>query len=108
MSAQLASRNSRVIEGREYRYFYNPLWSCLGDRSPGPPGTYYYHSAQPVTYFWNMYDQVLLRPDLLGCLGVDGVSILAAAGQTSLLTADGLPNHGLASDHLPILFRLDL
>ena len=28
-------------------------------------GTFYYENAEPVCYFWNMYDQVLLRPELL-------------------------------------------
>lgn len=32
------------IAAEERAFFYNPMWGCLGDRDPGPPGTYYYDS----------------------------------------------------------------
>jgi hypothetical protein len=82
------------------------MWGYLGDRTPGPPGTYYYSASSPLTYFWNTFDQMLLRPDLMNTL--TELQILDTDGQTSLLTKAGKPRKSEASDHLPILFRLDI
>ncbi len=62
MSRSIAGRKSRTVLGEVRHFFYNPMWSLLGDYSPGPPGTYFYPSSSPLTLFWNTYDQVLLRP----------------------------------------------
>lgn len=102
----VARRDTREIRGRELPLFYNPMWGGLGDRTPGhPPGTYYRSSSQTVNYFWNTYDQVLLRPKLMDQL--TEVRVLETDGTTSLLTANGLPDKVNGSDHLPLLFRLE-
>jgi hypothetical protein len=106
MTRGLAGRGEREIGGKTYRFFYNPMWGHFGDRTPGPPGTYYLRSSKPGHYFWNMYDQLLLRPALTGLL--DDLQILDTDGHTSLLTKNGLPKESDGSDHLPILFRLRL
>jgi len=106
MATTIARKRDRVVRGAEFRYFYNPMWGCFGDRTPGPPGSYYLSSSKPLNYFWAMYDQVLLRPDLMDTL-VE-LRVLDNDGTTSLLTRDGLPRTSNGSDHLPILFRLDL
>lgn len=36
------------------------------------------------------------------------LQILDSDGQTSLLTANGLPDAASGSDHLPLLFQIDL
>jgi len=51
---------------------------------------------------------VLIRPELLSMFRNEELRILSVAGERTLLTAKGLPNTSVASDHLPILFRLDL
>ncbi|AGP34359.1 hypothetical protein BE04_41665 [Sorangium cellulosum] len=84
------------------------MWSRFGDGSPGPPGTYYRDGGEHITFFWNMYDQVLIRPDLLDAFRPEELEILHADGASSLLTQGGLPDRGRASDHLPVLFRLSL
>ena len=56
--------------------------------------------------YWNMFDQVLLRPGLMDSL--TELRILDGDGQASLLSERGRPRSATASDHLPILFRLDL
>ena len=61
----VARREVREVRGREYPIFYNPMWGCFGDRTPGPPGTYYRSSSATVNYFWHMFDQVLLRPAVM-------------------------------------------
>ena len=108
MCRHVAKEKQRVVQGRAYPYFYNPMWSLLGDASPGVPGTYFYRSAEHTVYFWNMFDQVLIRPDLLSAFSNEDLEILLSDGVTSLLSENGLPNAGAFSDHLPVLFRLRL
>jgi exonuclease III len=109
MSRNIAEARARTVQGRQYPFFYNPMWGFLGDVSPDhPPGTYYRRSAEHTEYFWYMLDQILLRPDLLDCFRNDDLRILVSNGGVSFLTEQGLPNKSIASDHLPILFRLAL
>lgn len=107
MSREVASRGSRIVQSREYDFFYNPMWAHFGDRQGEAPGTYYYDKAEHVTYFWNMFDQVLVRPALLGGLGSESVRILTSVGGVSLLGPGGKPNRLVGSDHLPVLAELE-
>lgn len=107
MSREVASRGSRTVQAREYDFFYNPMWTHFGDRLGGAPGTYYYDKAEHVTYFWNMFDQVLVRPALLEGLAEESVRILTSVRGLSLLGPGGRPDKGVASDHLPVLVDLD-
>jgi len=107
MSRELIARmhGERAIRETEYRFFYNPMWGVLGDRSPGPPGTYYRSSSESVNYFWNTYDQVLLRAELMDRL--HALTVPDSDGVNSLLTRNGLPDSVAGSDHLPLVFALD-
>jgi hypothetical protein len=105
MTRALAARERRTVRGHDYRMLYNPMWGLFGDRpSAGPPGTYYRSSTGTVNYFWNMYDQVLLRPAVAGAQAE--LRILDTDGTDTLLTPRGLPDQAAGSDHLPLLFRL--
>jgi hypothetical protein len=108
MTRDLAGRGFRTVQSKQYPFFYNPMWNHFGDQHDGPPGTYYYERSEQVCYFWNIFDQVLLRPDLMNRCSVDGVKVLTGAGNLSLLSAEGRPNTQFSSDHLPLLFELDL
>ena len=108
MDGKIASNGARVVQGRSYPYFYNPMWSRLGDLAEGPPGTHYHHGSERVEYFWNMYDQVLIRPSLLPVFPNAELRILSTDGQASFLSNKGVPNSNTGSDHLPILFTLNL
>lgn len=108
ITRDLAKRDSRTVQKRDYSFFYNPMWGLFGDSTPGPPGTYYYPSSEHTAYFWNIFDQVLVRPALLDKFDTEELSILDRHGANSLLTDHGLPNKNYASDHLPIRFKLDL
>jgi hypothetical protein len=108
MTRDLAERRFRTVQSKQYPFFYNPMWNHFGDRHDGPPGTHYYERSEHVCYFWNVFDQVLLRPDLMNRCSTEGVRVLTRAGNMSLLSAEGRPNTRLASDHLPLLFELDL
>ncbi len=108
MTRELALQGSRTIDGEAYRFFYNPMWGRFGDTTPGPPGTYYYRGSEHVTHFWHLFDQVLLRPELLSFFRPEDLEILDRVGTTSLLTQAGLPDRSIGSDHLPLLFRFRL
>ena len=108
MSQRIAQKGNRIVQGKAYSFFYNPMWNFLGDFSPFPAGTHFYQSSEHVAYFWNMYDQVLVRPELLDKFAIEDLKILDSIGEKSLLTNAGLPNKKLASDHLPVFFRLKL
>ena len=108
MSRSIAKKGMRVVQEREYPFFYNPMWGLLGDGTPGPSGTYYYGSAEHIAFFWNTFDQVLIRPDLLPSFDNKGLEIPESDGEVSLLSNKGLPDAKVASDHLPVVFKLAL
>ncbi|MCZ7648471.1 MAG: endonuclease/exonuclease/phosphatase family protein [Planctomycetota bacterium] len=64
-SRKIAARIDRTVQNRTYPFFYNPMWSRLGDDSKGPPGTFYYDGGDATNVYWYMLDQVLLRPEAL-------------------------------------------
>jgi hypothetical protein len=106
MDRRIASTVSRVVQGEACPFFYNPMWGMLGDVGSSPPGTYFYNSGTEVNYFWNMFDQVLVRPTLLDSLSTDSVGIVTEIQGETLLTDSGRPNRNDSSDHLPIVCRL--
>jgi hypothetical protein len=55
-----------------------------------------------------MFDQVLLRPDLLPAFKNQELKVLVTDGTTSFLRDNGLPDRDAVSDHLPLLFRLHI
>jgi hypothetical protein len=84
------------------------MWRFFGENAGGPSGTYYYERAEHVVYFWNIFDQILVRPTLIDCFEDDDLQIIDAVGQVKLTRADGRPNSNVGSDHLPILFEMDI
>ena len=107
MSRQVASRGTRTVQGREYPFFYNPMWSHFGDAGSHTAGSYYYDAGEHVNHYWNMFDQVLLRPELAAHFDSARLSILKAVGPLSLVRPDGRPDQQVGSDHLPLLFEVE-
>jgi endonuclease/exonuclease/phosphatase family metal-dependent hydrolase len=106
MTRDLTTAVAGLKERAQHRCFYNPMWARFGDGTVGPPGTYYWDNAdEPTNHFWQMYDQVLVRPAMMQ--RVSRVEILDHDGVESLLTANGRPRSGTVSDHLPIYCELD-
>ncbi len=103
----MAKRDVRTVQGDEYRFFYNPMWSHLGDARSDTAGSYFYNSAEQVNYFWNMFDQVLQRPELARRFDPGRLRIVTSVGTLSLARPDGRPDRKIGSDHLPIVFELD-
>jgi hypothetical protein len=108
MTRQIAVKLSRIVQDREYPFFYNPMWGRLCDETEGPAGTYYDQRSEHVNFFWNTFDQVLLRPGLLPFFRNEDLKILTGDGVSMLISDSGLPNTSVGSDHLPILFKLHL
>jgi hypothetical protein len=98
---------SRVVQDKEYPFFYNPMWGLFGDRSPGPAGSLYRRMSQHVSYDWNLFDQLLIRPEAIRLVEED-VELLTRIGETDLATSRGRPNRHVGSDHFPLFFRLTL
>ncbi|PYP87667.1 MAG: hypothetical protein DMG65_16485 [Candidatus Angelobacter sp. Gp1-AA117] len=108
MTKETAMRPPRTIQGEKYSYFYNPMWSHFGDGHNGAPaGTYYYEKSEHLIYFWNIFDQVLLRPELAVRFKPEDLKIVSRIGKTSLLLPNGRPDSKVGSDHLPILLELE-
>lgn len=105
MCRQIAKKKERKIQGRNYPYFYNPSWNFFGDFQQ-PAGTYYYSSSEHVNYKWNVFDQVLIRPELIDYFELESFQIVRHDGKNSLLSKEGIPDSKI-SDHLPVLFTLN-
>lgn len=107
MSKDIALKEKRVVDGKEYSYFYNPMWSFYGDHGKGKVnGTFYKTMAKPINYFWNILDQVLVRPSFLNHFDEDKLTILTEFGQSlSLLNKSNTINKSI-SDHLPLLMEI--
>jgi len=105
LSRRVAQRGTRVVQGNEYTFFYNPMWAHFGDRGTGPPGTYFHSASSSTNIYWNMFDQVLIRPDLLDQFEDQSVQIITKIDGTDLANQEGRP---VISDHFPIVFALNL
>ncbi len=103
MDKRIALKQSRTVSGKERKYFYNPMWSRLGDDSEGSTGTYYYGKGM-INYFWNTFDQVLLRPSLLAGFNQNSLKVIDKINEMSLINNGKISNQ--FSDHLPIMLKL--
>ena len=97
----------RCVLGRSYDFFYNPMWGCFRG-SEIPLGSYYFYNYGENELFWHMVDQVVLRPEAIPLFPEEQLRILKSAGPIGLLTDRGIPDQKIGSDHLPVLFRLNL
>jgi hypothetical protein len=107
---EIARRPPRRVKYESNSYFYNPMWAHFGEQSEGHAGTYYYANPKARADFWNIYDQVLLRADLLPYFRNEDLQVLHkdVDANLSFLTPKGHPDREEVSDHLPILFRLHI
>lgn len=104
-SAKISKRIKRIVFSTEFRMFYNPMWNFFGDKTT-PVGTYFYNSSKHQNYFWNIFDQVMFRPQMIESVDLSSLKIIASIGNTSLLNDNGIPDKTKFSDHLPIFFKM--
>jgi hypothetical protein len=102
-----AMRGSRTVNGESYPFFYNPMWRFFRDCPDHPPGTFHYSNAEQVTHFWNVFDQVMVRPALLRHFDPERVEVVSMIDGRPIVGKDWIPS-GAGSDHLPVAFSLDL
>ena len=118
MTRAIAVKGQRTMDAKPYPFFYNPMWGHFGDLTHEefpvghdkhqPAGTCYYWAKKSKWYFWNMFDQVLIRPALLPHFKSENLKILHHDGVSTFLNDNGEPNRSYYSDHLPILLRLSI
>ena len=101
-------RGSRRDDATDYRMFFNPGWRLHGEQVSGPPGSYYYAGDGTVVQYWHLFDQVLIRPALLDGFSNSAIRILDSIAGEPLLDSAGRPDTARFSDHLPLLFRLEI
>lgn len=103
MSKEIALKKHRIVDGKEYPFFYNPMWSFYGDHGLGEVnGTIYNTLSKPINYFWNIFDQVLIRPDFIPYVEDDKIEIITKLNSVTPLLKKSNLIDGSISDHLPI------
>lgn len=102
MCRSIARRRSRIVRGVERRFFYNPMWSLLGDATRGPPGSFYYRKNYPEVIFWQMIDQVIMRPEAIDIVNIDSIRFITFSSEYEIATRDGKPS---MSDHFPLIME---
>ena len=107
VTREIALRDYRMVKFESNRFFYNPMWRHFGERKEGHAGTYYFASPKSRADYWNVYDQVLIRPELLPFFRDEELAIIDRDVDLNVsLLREGKPNTEALSDHLPIVFRL--
>jgi hypothetical protein len=104
---RIALRGARTVRGAQRKFFYNPMWNLFGDVGPHPPASYYYANGGHHVQFWEMFDQCLVRPDLLSFLPETGVELLTSTRNHALADENGRPRAREYSDHFPLLLKLN-
>lgn len=92
--------------GKSWSYFYNPMWSRIGDESEGPSGTCFFNRSGTINYFWHNFDQILLRPSLLPMYSKKNLRVITRIGATDLLKGGRID--ASISDHLPLTLSINL
>ena len=98
-SRKVASRISRTVKKRTYNMFYNPMWNQFGDFK-NSAGTYYYTGSRSAEMFWNIFDQVIIRPHIVDIFVNESLKIVTQVNGKKLVNNNKI----LISDHLPIEF----
>lgn len=106
MDAEIAKKKSRIFREKNWSYFYNPMWSRMGDESDGPSGTYFSNGSNLDPIHWHTFDQILLRPSLIDAYKKGEISVLTKIGSTPLIKNNKIDKN--ISDHLPILLSIEL
>ncbi|HTN76361.1 MAG TPA: hypothetical protein VL096_13980 [Pirellulaceae bacterium] len=103
-----SGESERVIGGGTHDFFYNPMWRRFGHGSDSASATYYHKGYNALELGWHMLDQVVLRSDLLPYFDELTLRILSSTRTVKMVDEFGHPDSRAASDHLPILFTLNI
>jgi endonuclease/exonuclease/phosphatase family metal-dependent hydrolase len=109
MEREIAQNQSRHVFEKEYTFFYNPMWPFFGTAGKGNvSGTHYHNSGSYHNYYWHIFDQVLIRPELLYGFDDSHLKIVDSIEGLSLINKVSAERRidPSISDHLPITFKL--
>lgn len=107
MCKETAMKLKRTVDNEVFKYFFNPMWSLHGNMDKEVLGTYFHHTSQ-TSYVWNMFDQVLIRPQLIERFDFKKLEIVHTINETSILNKNGRPDKKNFSDHLPLKFTMQM
>lgn len=99
-----ASKGMRTVMNKKFKMFYNPMWNLFGDFHY-PPGTYYHSGSEPSNSFWNIYDQVMIRPSMRSRFIDKSLKIVIKTEKYSFVDKSKHPCKDI-SDHFPIVFEI--
>lgn len=102
----IKDKATRVVNGVEYRKYYNPMWNLFGDFSY-PPGTYYLNKSALYSPMWYMLDQVIISKDILPLFRKESLKIITSCSDMDLTDKYQHPNKQI-SDHFPIMCEFNL
>ena len=116
MTRDLTTRHTgpEAATGHGPKRFYNPSWARMGRDAEFPTGTYYWDvGSNPENVFWHHLDQVIVRPDLFRTFRDESFRILKSlpgveGNEITLIQSKRKHWKLRYSDHLPIMFSLDL
>jgi len=107
MSRTVAEKARRRFRNDSYPFFYNPSWSKFGDLTPGPPGSYYYSKGAVDEIYWNLFDQIIMRPNMIPKFRHSSMEYITETRQIKISKESGAPNAKHFSDHFPLYFEFD-
>ena len=102
---EVVKKQLRRVAKEKFKMFYNPMWRFFGDETQ-PYGTHYYDGSRVDNIFWNIYDQVMIRPCLRENFMDESLMIITNTNSWSLTDRNGHPDKKGVSDHLPIIFEI--
>lgn len=100
---------------REKPLYYNASWDAY--KLPSPQGTYYYNDNNTsLNPYWNLLDQVLFSSGMMDSYVKDSFRIITEIAGIELLKDTKSRSTGITkkvidtnhSDHLPIMFQVDI
>ena len=110
MSKDIAKKGTRKYRGKSYDFFYNPMWGHFGDLFDTAPGTYYYaQSDYKNKYYWNIFDQILIRPSIIDSFGWPYIIDKIKVGRTTKKLLSKRRSFKInESDHLPLFSQIKI
>jgi len=107
---------TRKVALQDHDYFYNPMWSLMGDYNyltdnEKIAGTYYFDTDDPARYHWNVLDGVILNANMMDKILMSSLEIVTTINGKDLVLKSPArdPRTFLDltySDHLPITFTI--
>lgn len=106
--------DSEIVEKKKVRkccdmtrqFLYNPMWNLFGDDNL-PKGSYYCDTGGVKNLYWNIFDQVLISPNVVKSYIRESMKIITSIKDYKLLDREGIPDKVSYSDHLPLFFSFE-